>query len=86
MAAPRGGIESPDADALKRDVQRTQDSLEAVHGTLGHVVDRLATIEAGIRSNPEPRAAAMPERADSAPQCAADRFVPLSLPCRFRTC
>jgi len=30
--------------------RRTQDSLEAVHGTLGHVVDRLAMIETGIRS------------------------------------
>ncbi len=49
MSARRAGIESADADALKRDVQRTQDSLETVHGTLGHVVDRLATIEAGIR-------------------------------------
>jgi localization factor PodJL len=65
MAAPRGGIESPDADAIKRNVQRTQDSLEAVHGTLGHVVDRLATIEAGIRGSPEPHAAAMPERAEA---------------------
>jgi localization factor PodJL len=65
MSAPRGGMESHDADAIKRDVQRTQDSLEAVHGTLGHVVDRLATIEAGIRSNPQPRTAAMPERAEA---------------------
>ena len=87
MAAPRGGIESPDADALKRDVQRTQDSLEAVHGTLGHVVDRLATIEAGIRGKPEPRAAAMPERADAArPIVPLIASSPLSLPCRFRTC
>ena len=28
---------------------RTQDSLEAVHSTLGHLVDRLAMIEGGIR-------------------------------------
>ena len=54
MSAGRAGIEGTEADALKRDVQRTQDSLETVHGTLGHVVDRLATIEAGIR-NPPPR-------------------------------
>jgi localization factor PodJL len=65
MSAPRGGTEGHDADSIKRDVQRTQDSLEAVHGTLGHVVDRLATIEAGIRSNPQPRASAMPERAEA---------------------
>ena len=37
-------------DALRQDVARTQDSLEAVHGTLGILVDRLATIETGIRS------------------------------------
>lgn len=45
----RAGIESTEAEALRRDVRRTQDSLETVHGTLGHVVDRLSTIEAGIR-------------------------------------
>ena len=56
MSAGRAGIESAEAEALKRDVQRTQDLLESVHGTLGHVVDRLATIEAGIR-NPLPRGA-----------------------------
>jgi localization factor PodJL len=44
-----GGSAGVEADALKRDVQRTQDSLESVHGTLGHMVDRLALIEAGIR-------------------------------------
>ena len=57
MSAERGGIDNAEADAIKRDVQRTQDSLETVHGTLGHVVDRLATIEAGIRETPAPRAA-----------------------------
>ncbi|HEY6996018.1 MAG TPA: hypothetical protein VH397_20125 [Xanthobacteraceae bacterium] len=43
---------TPEIDALVRDVadlrhaeHRTRDSLEAVHGTLGHVVDRLAMIE-----------------------------------------
>jgi localization factor PodJL len=41
--------EAPEVLLLKRDVRRTQDSLEAVHGTLGHVVDRLAVIETGIR-------------------------------------
>src|ERR1043166_7386727 len=40
----------PQVDALQRDVQRAQDSLEAVHGTLGHVVDRLAMIESGTRN------------------------------------
>jgi localization factor PodJL len=35
-------------DTLKRDVQRTQDSIEAVHGTLGQVVNRLSNIETGL--------------------------------------
>jgi len=39
----------PAVDFLKRDLGRTQDSLEAVHSTLGHLVDRLAMIEGGIR-------------------------------------
>jgi localization factor PodJL len=54
-------LESPNTSALQRDVQRTQDSLETVHGTLGHVVDRLATIETSIRSSQLPRAANIPE-------------------------
>jgi localization factor PodJL len=46
--------------------RHTQDSLEAVHSTLGHVVDRLATIEGDLRAvrtgPPQPAAApaAMP--------------------------
>ena len=40
---------SPAVDDLKHDIARTQDALEAVHGTLGHVVDRLAMIEKDIR-------------------------------------
>jgi localization factor PodJL len=40
---------TPAVDYLKRDLVRTQDSLEAVHSTLGHLVDRLAMIEGGIR-------------------------------------
>ena len=66
MSAGRAGIDSAEAEALKRDVQRTQDSLETVHGTLGHVVDRLATIESGIR-NPLPRSGNMSAQAALAP-------------------
>jgi localization factor PodJL len=58
-----GGLRAegaPDVDDLKQNLARTQDSLEAVHGTLGHVVDRLAMIEKDIRGEgrraPEPRA------------------------------
>jgi localization factor PodJL len=43
-------------DTLKRDVQRTQDSIEAVHGTLGQVVDRLSVIETGLRGAPAQQA------------------------------
>jgi len=48
--APQAAIDpTPAVDHLKRDLVRTQDSLEAVHSTLGHLVDRLAMIESGIR-------------------------------------
>ncbi len=40
---------SAHVDALKQDLARTQNVLEAVNGTLGHVVDRLAMIEKDIR-------------------------------------
>jgi localization factor PodJL len=55
-----GGLRAqgaPEVDGLKQDIARTQDALEAVHGTLGHVVDRLAMIEKGIRGEPRPRSA-----------------------------
>ena len=39
----------PQMDGLQRDIMRTQTSLEAVHGTLGHVVDRLAMLETDMR-------------------------------------
>jgi localization factor PodJL len=47
---------------IKQSEQRTLDSLEAVQGTVEHVVDRLAMIESGIRETgpqpaPEPPAA-----------------------------
>jgi localization factor PodJL len=83
LSAERGGIDNAVADAIKRDVQRTQDSLETVHGTLGHVVDRLATIEAGIRETPAPRAAnlaahaPMPELA-TPPVGASTAIAPMS--------
>jgi localization factor PodJL len=36
-------------DAIEQEVARTQDSLEAVRGTVEHVVDRLAMIESDMR-------------------------------------
>ena len=50
--------DAPGVDDLKHDIARTQDALEAVHGTLGHVVDRLAMIEKDIRSEVRPASAA----------------------------
>lgn len=44
----------PAVDALKQDLARTQNVLEAMNGTLGHVVDRLATIEKDIRGDKRP--------------------------------
>lgn len=48
--------EAAAVDDLKHDIARTQDELEAMHGTLGHVVDRLATIEKDIREQARPQA------------------------------
>ena len=79
MTAPSAGIASAEADALKRDVQRTQDSLETVHGTLGHVVDRLATIESGMRENP-PHAANVPEQSPAGAPAMAPPSSGLALP------
>ena len=66
----RAGEPSPTVDALKQDMARTQDALDAVHGTLGLVVDRLATIEKDIRSErraPPPAAPAAAPAAESEP-------------------
>ena len=65
LAGSASGAASPDdsglIDTVKRELsdirfnqtetnRHTQDSLEAVHNTLGHVVDRLAMIEGDLRS------------------------------------
>jgi len=62
--------------------RRTQDSLEAVHNTLGHVVDRLAMIEGDLRAvrsqpvAPPPAPQPAPPQAEQAapPQAAAPRL------------
>jgi len=41
-----------DVAEIKRSDRRTQDSLEAVHGVVEHVVDRLAMIESGMHDAP----------------------------------
>lgn len=66
-------------DALARDVsdlrqaeKRTQDSLEAVHGTMEDVIHRLAMIEADMRARPmQPTPAAPVMAATAAPDAAA---------------
>ncbi len=90
----RNPAASPDSilvDIVKRELsdirfsqsetdRHTQDSLEAVHNTLGHVVDRLAMIEGDLRTvraapvapQPEPPPAPWP----TAPQAALPEPVP----------
>ena len=93
-AATVGATRKP-ADAIERDVaeikrseRRTQDLLEAVHGAVEHVVDRLAMIESGMHEGvtraeastdaepaPEPappRAAKLAAVAAVAPETPAD--------------
>src|SRR5581483_11754371 len=57
--APGSG-RAPFVEGLQRDIARTQNSLETVHGTLGAVVDRLSMIETDMRGAP-PIAPAMPQ-------------------------
>ncbi len=60
-AAP--GEAAPVVNELKHELARTQDTLDAVHGTLGQVVDRLAVIEQGM-SAPRPAAPDLHEPLD----------------------
>ncbi|MET0539262.1 MAG: hypothetical protein ABWZ64_15175 [Xanthobacteraceae bacterium] len=46
---------SRDLAELQQTEKKTRESLEMVHGTLGHVVDRLAMIETDMRGNSRPR-------------------------------
>jgi len=57
------GADAPEFDTIKREVQRNQDAIEAVHGTLGHLIDRLSMIETNFRAG---KAAAMPTLASPA--------------------
>jgi localization factor PodJL len=47
-AAPAAGAIARDVAEIKRSEQRTQDSLEAVHGTVEQMIGRLAMIESDI--------------------------------------
>ncbi|MGH6642451.1 MAG: hypothetical protein ACRED3_07100 [Bradyrhizobium sp.] len=73
-SAPQPMMDSGIVEIVKRELsdirfsqsetdRRTQDSLETVHSTLGHVVDRLAMIEGdlrAVRATPPPLAASPP--------------------------
>ncbi len=59
-AAPRNGD-------IKREIAKTQDSLEAVHGTVGAVVDRLAILETEWREPMAPVAPVAPMAAQPVP-------------------
>ena len=63
--------QAPAVADLKVNMDRTQDALEAVHDTLGHVVDRLAMIEKEFR-NKERRIVPDVGEADLAPGLPAD--------------
>jgi hypothetical protein len=68
LARAPASAPTPEMDVLSHDVaelrqaeKRTRDSLEAVHGTLGHVIDRLAMIETDMRGRSEqPDASVVP--------------------------
>jgi hypothetical protein len=68
LARAPASAPTPEMDVLARDVaelrqaeKQTRDSLEAVQGTLGHVVDRLAMIETDMRGKSEhPDTSAVP--------------------------
>ncbi len=71
----------PAVDAIQRDLSRTRDSVEAVHETVGDVVDRLAMIESEMReAEPAPAAPASPPRV--APKLAAPVQAPEPAPAR----
>jgi localization factor PodJL len=80
-AAPFGAIER-DVAEIKQSEQRTQDSLEAVQGTVEHVIDRLAMIESGIREStshavPAPQTLVTAEETESKPPAVANAPEPL---------
>jgi localization factor PodJL len=61
--------------------RRTQDSLETVHNTLGHVVDRLAMIENDLRAvRTAPATPAAPAFVTAEPQAEAPRPTPPQAP------
>jgi localization factor PodJL len=73
----------PEVGALQRDLadlkqidRQTQDTLEAVHGALGHVVDRLAMIETDMREKSARAEASNQVPTAQAPWAASGAFAP----------
>jgi hypothetical protein len=89
----------PAVEALSRDVadlrqteKQTQDSLEVAHGTLAHLVDRLAMIETDMRGKPPhlleapaPASAAPPLATRAAPKAPLPREEPATPPAQPAT-
>jgi localization factor PodJL len=74
---------APAVDVLQRDISRTQDSVEAVHGTVENVVGRLAMIENEIREQSArdlPKSSAAPKPAVPVPAPEAPRAAPKAAP------
>ena len=89
----------PAVEALSRDVadlrqteKQTQDSLEVAHGTLAHLVDRLAMIETDMRGKPPhlldapaPASATPPLATRAAPKAPLPREAPATPPAQPAT-
>jgi len=78
-SADTAGI-APQVDGLQRDLARTQSSVEAVHGTLGHVVDRLAMLDmCEARSQPQLQTQPQPQTELPQPEAEAESHpIPLA--------
>jgi localization factor PodJL len=86
-AAPRKPVEGIERDVaeIKRSERRTQDSLEAVHGAVEQVVDRLAMIESGMHEGvSRAPAASDAELAQAATRTPARQLAPASAPAPAR--
>jgi localization factor PodJL len=69
---------------LERNFDRTQDALEALHGTLGLVVDRLAGIESAVKNPPIAASLTPPMPSQTLAEATARRSAP-PLPVQERT-
>jgi localization factor PodJL len=67
-------------DTLKHDLARTQTTLEAVNGTLGHLVERLSQMEKEFREERRPAMDAPLAPVEATPKVAAVRAAPEPAP------